>query len=107
MDLFSVNLMKEEDKIAFFKKIDKLSKKMFSDDELEKEWQLLLKSRKEYFINSLLPFNPKITYRILRYGLDKLIVPQNHFIKILNLIRCESHRDLLVNSLKKKIYSQN
>ena len=97
--------MEGKEKLEFMNRLSFLSNKISNDYELEKEWRSLIQSRKDYFISSFFPFNPKITSRILRYGLDKFFVPRKHFLKILNLVRCESHRDILINSFKEKFFN--
>ncbi len=101
---FQVNLMGEEQKIEFMKSVESFSSIILNDSMLKKNWLDFVQSRKEVFFNSLFPLNPKIASRLIKYGLDKFFVPQKHFIKLLNLIRCESHRDILINSLKEKYY---
>ena len=100
LDDFSIDLMEGNDKLEFLEKLKSLSEKISNDNELKQEWYKLIQNRKEYFIDSLFPFNPKITKRLLKFGLYKLFVPKNHFLKMIDLIRCESHRDILISSLK-------
>ena len=102
LDSYSVNLIEGGQDIEFMDRLNSLSKKITDDKMLEKEWEGLVQNKKDYFINSLFPFNPKITNRFVKYGLYKLFTPHWYFLKILDLIRCESHKDLLVSSLKEK-----
>ena len=99
---FQINLMEGEYKIEFMNKLSSFSKTISDDNELEKKWQEFIQTRTDSFISSLFPLNPKIVSRLVKLGLDKFFVPRKHFLKILNLIRCESHRDILINSLIKK-----
>ena len=102
LDNYSVNLMEEDQKLEFLNKLKSLSAKILNDNELKEEWHDLVQSRKEFFINSLFPFNSKVTNRLLKYGLYKMFTPKNHFVKMIDLIRCESHRDILLNCIKDK-----
>lgn len=106
MDNFRVDLMEGEQKKEFMNTLKSLSSTLLDDNELGKKWQNFLQTRKDLFINSLFPLNQKIVRRVVKYGLDRLFVPRKHFLKLLNLIRCESHRDILINSLKKKVFKK-
>ena len=99
---FQVELMTGEQKIEFIKDVKSLSLVIKDDHELEKKWADFIQSRKETFLISLFPFSLKVVRRLVKYGLDRFFVPQKHFLKLLNLIRCESHRDILISSLKEK-----
>ncbi len=100
---YSINYMEGEEKQKFMNTLKLLSYSIENDEELEEKWKNFLNYRNESFIYSLFPINPKIAYRLVKFGFDKLFVPKKHFLKILNLIRCESHRDILRSALKEKV----
>jgi poly-gamma-glutamate synthesis protein (capsule biosynthesis protein) len=104
IDNYRVDLMEGEQKSEFLDRLHSLSLTTMNDKELENKWREFLQKRKEVFISSLFPFNRKIVTRLLKYGLDRLFVPKKHFLRLMNLIRCESHRDILIMTMKEKYY---
>lgn len=97
-----IRLMKTDERIAFDNKIDKLNNIISNDERLSTEFEkYCLKVGKRYN-NYLEPHSN----RILRWLQKRKIFPSLISFKkrklILNLVRCESHRDILLNVLKNK-----
>ncbi|MBN2693523.1 CapA family protein [bacterium] len=104
IDSPTIKLLKNEDKNLFLNSIYNINKVIFDENLLLKEWNLFIESKKkEYLQYSLIPQN------FLRRVVNKLNLIKYFSLKmqkllLLNLIRCESHHELLKDVLKE---SQN
>lgn len=100
---FSINVIEGKDKSNFLIKLDNLSNTISDDKKLEDNWNNFASSRHDFYYSTLFPLHKKITYRLLKFGIEKLFLPKKHILKVLNLIRCESHRDIYIKTIKDKI----
>ena len=95
-------LMKGEDKKSFLKKLDSLSNIISDNEHLEAKWSEFCKTRANgYFYNLVSP------NRLIRRLVRKKVFRDSYFaekylLNILNIIRCQSHRDLIVESLERR-----
>ncbi len=84
-----------------------LSEAIKNNRMLRDKWNSFILSKKESYINSLSVLSPlsskyfKLLVRISR--INKIFVNKNHQKLLLNLIKCESHRDALICSIKEKL----
>ncbi|MBK8944275.1 MAG: CapA family protein [Ignavibacteriae bacterium] len=101
---FKVDVMERNEKTNFVNLIETLSTEITNDNVLQENWAKFCETRKDSFFNSLFPFNQRIVNKLTKFSIQSLFVPEKHFLKILNLIRCESHKDILIQSIKKKVY---
>ena len=84
----------------FNKQIEELNDKIKSDSKLKEEFNKLAKRRTKAYESYLLPNLPlfkSLYYRGYMSGISK---SQSRLL--LNLIRCESHRDILLKILENK-----
>jgi len=97
-----IKIMKESDKESFFKNIYNIKDIISNKTLLQNEWEKFVgKMTDSYFSNITIQsdFLRKVVHK-----LKLLKRPQREYSKrVLNIIRCESHRDILVRSLKKHI----
>jgi poly-gamma-glutamate synthesis protein (capsule biosynthesis protein) len=93
-----LRLLDDSDKSEFLKKIEDLSIIISQTELLQSRWEKFCMERKRDYNISLLPNN------ILRYLYYKKLLPQNMLFvdrsNLKNLIRCESHRDVLLTNLE-------
>jgi hypothetical protein len=103
-DGFQVNCLEGTEKKNFLDHLAKITEIILDDIKLELKWKEFVESRKINFHLSLIPISKKIAYRLINFKFFYKLIPDNYFIKLLNLIRCESHRDVLISTLKQKVY---
>jgi len=104
---YKVDVVKENEEINFKQKLKVLSNVVKDDLKLQQKWDEFIKLRTEMYLQSFLPLPERISSRLIKYSVFNKFLPEKYFVRILNLIRCESHRDLLVNILKNRIYKKS
>lgn len=95
-----INIMNKKDKEIFFENINNINDVISDETLLQNEWEKFVGKRAiGYFSNIVIQtdFLRKIILKLKLFKNPKKEYTQ----KMLNLIRCESHRDLLINSIKK------
>lgn len=95
-----LNLMKGEEKITFLKKVDSLSKTIGDDRLLNKEWQRFAESKKKNYVPALLNYRT-LKKKLYRKNIIKPDLNEAKIRTLLNYIRCESHREILIKILKR------
>jgi poly-gamma-glutamate capsule biosynthesis protein CapA/YwtB (metallophosphatase superfamily) len=103
---FKTTLPEASERNEIEKQLSKINKTLENPQELNHEWIKFLANR-ESMLNHFSPVNA-IPYRYLRSGLirlgiNKLFLKTRYLKTILNLIRCEAHRDVIIELLKKKL----
>jgi hypothetical protein len=95
-----VFLLSESEKQEFDIKLEKLNLILSDEKLLQEEWNLFSKKNRGNYIIAFESINARI-YRSLRHRkLLPGILSRKKKLDLLNLIRCESHRDLSIDSLK-------
>jgi hypothetical protein len=95
-----IRLMNEEEKIIFFSKINEINETITQPTILLEKWQEFIQTYEKWFICSFLPFNNNKMSALFDKLNLKLPYSKKNFVKQHNLVRCESHRDILLESLK-------
>ncbi|MDT0294043.1 CapA family protein [Mesonia ostreae] len=96
-----VRLLKAEEKKRFLKELNKINDVIQSEELLMNEWQKFVDFNIDQYLTLIQP-----TSRIVKAFQNRKILPKIFFTKernrllLLNLIRCESHREMLTNVLK-------
>lgn len=96
----SIELMHAEEKQMFLGKVEELSKVITDDTVLEDQWKKYIDSQKKAYNRSIY-----IKNRWLRKFVNRGILPDTLFYNqkyktlLINLIRCETHREILLDSL--------
>lgn len=99
----SIIIMKEVDKGAFFKKIDDINKVIADGNLLKQKWGEFVNLRKkEYLQYVFVPFY-FVRKFVGKLKLLKLFYSKKQNLLIYNLINCESHKELLRESLNEKL----
>ncbi len=97
-----VRLLNETEKKIFDEKISLLNTKISNDDILNQEFIKLIKSRKKNYLSILEPFTNKILLSLYHRGFIPSLISSREKRVLLNTIRCESHRDVLLKILMEK-----
>ncbi len=92
------------DKSIFSNRIDHLNKVLSDDVAFKKSWdEFCADKEKEILYNQFFPFQFKGMSRLAQLiPWQKVFIQKASLIQRLNRIRCESHRELLLNILKNK-----
>lgn len=96
----TVRALIPEERAEFDARISELNEVIRNDDLLERRWQQLLKQQRHYYRNISLISSP-----LLRKAVSKGWVKSSWFTSpqhttfLLNMVRCETHRDILISSL--------
>lgn len=103
---FTLSLLDSIEKDVVLKQISHLNSIIKNQVELEKEWNKFIQSQSET-INFLSPVNamPGIYFRAVlnRLGFNQLFMKKRYLSSILNHVRCEAHKDLIIEILKERI----
>lgn len=98
-----LQLKNGKDKEEFVQNLQKISERITDDTLLNSDWKEFLKSRNNSYFYRLFSLN-KLFGRLIRKKLFRGIVFNNKaLLQTLNIIRCQSHRDILIESLQDRI----
>src|SRR5690606_36538639 len=99
----SLRLMQGEDKEQFLYKINDLSKIIKDDDSFFKSWDDYLKTQRESY-KAMLFVQNKYIRKLMDMSLWPKIYFQSkaHKTLLTNLFKCETHREIMIETLKKK-----
>ena len=89
------------DEIKFHEQIKQLNQIITNPSELSLKWDSLVSRRKKGYINYIEPFDNIFVKVLRKLNLMPKFYSKNKKRILLNLVRCESHRDLLIDILKK------
>ncbi len=103
---FELNLLSKKEKVIVLEKIKILNQSIINEDELLKKWDEFAANNSKR-INTMSPINniknKYIKVVLKRIGINTLVLTKNYLIPVLNIIRCEAHRELLLKLLNNKI----
>ena len=98
-----VDLMEESKLHAFWKNIHSISESISDDNLLRHQYEKFVKLRSSALLSPFTPyFNEYLQLAAGRHYLPFLI-PKNKLAKMLGVIQCESHRDILIESMNDKL----
>lgn len=101
-----LTIMDETQKGLFFNRLNNLNNIISDDHLLKKEWKNYIQSQTNNYLMRFEFFSNRI-YRSLRYrNILPRMISKKRGLRLLNTIRCESHRDLSIASFQKLIESQ-
>ncbi len=104
---FQLSLLKDSAKKEVIAEIESYSQIINNEDELQRQWEKFIESKSQT-INmfsplAVLPWKfPKAFNKI---GFNRFLLRKNNLTRILNQIRCEAHRDVIISLLHKKLKS--
>ena len=98
-DSVGLALMKDADKKAMLKHLDKLNAIIADDTLLESEFNKYAATWKPVMNTWIQPYKGKIMAGLYKRGLLPSIITKNKKLLFTNLIRCEAHRDILLQSI--------
>jgi poly-gamma-glutamate synthesis protein (capsule biosynthesis protein) len=98
-DAVGLTLLKDEDKKAMMNHLDKLNVIIADDAKLEAEFQKYAKTWKAVMNTWIQPYKGKIMSSLYKRGLLPSIITKKKKLLYTNLIQCEAHRDILLQSI--------
>ena len=101
-----ISLLKNEKKETFEKELNKINQVIADPDSLEKMWSNYSSEKVTKYLSFLISF-PLVEKIIRKIGIKIPGFFVKHFVPILNLIRCEAHRDLMIAALDEFVASNN
>lgn len=96
-----LDLIREDEKDIFINRINKISESIHDPETINNEFNSLCNEKEIGYITNILSLNRIQRQFIKNKNLNNIIINKNNIRKILNIIRCESHRDCLINILEK------
>lgn len=100
-----IELCDELERSAFIKEIEQLNDIIKQETVLDDHWMKYLDNNRNIMYSALFSFNPalKKIAKTFPHHTRKIFI--NRLLSFLNIVRCESHRSLLIGSLER--YLQN
>jgi len=96
-----IELIQDKQKETFLNKINDYSEIIKDSNLLEEKWMEFCDSRKQEYLSSLLSLGKFRKQSLKTEKLSKLVLKRKRLMSLLNLIRCETHRDCILNNIEK------
>jgi hypothetical protein len=97
-----VHLLNKEDKLDFDKRLGELNEIIEDNERLEYEFLKFVQTKKKMYSHFLQPYTNKFLHKLYGHKLIPSALNEKKRMLYLNLIRCESHRDVILEILKQK-----
>ena len=98
-----VRPMSESEMKDFEKQLALLNQQIGNRQILDSKFQEFLKSKKQEYLSRIEPYSNKYILELFNRGFIPSLVSSHKKRFLLHLIRCEAHRDLIIDILKKEI----
>lgn len=98
-DEVGVFLFNEQDKKAMLQHLDKLNETIADDAKLQKAFDDYVLTWKPVMNTWIQPYKGKYLPSLYKKGLLPSIITKSKKLLFTNLVRCEAHRDILLNSI--------
>jgi poly-gamma-glutamate synthesis protein (capsule biosynthesis protein) len=98
-DQVGVSMVSSEEKKSFETHLEKLNAIIADDDQLQSAFDDYVQKWKPVMNTWIQPYKGKYLPSLYKKGLLPSIITKNKKLLFTNLIRCEAHRDILINSI--------
>lgn len=95
-----IEIMKGDAYDKFFKEVEEINEVIKCDSMLEKKWNELVQTKEREMISIVNIPCDFLRRLVMKLNLDNLFRKRKQKKLILNLVRCESHREVLLGSLR-------
>ena len=95
-----VYLLGEEERVVFFKDIDKLNLTVADDDLLKSSFLQMAKQKRDFIYGGFRPYTGRISNALYYRGLLPSFLSKKRLKAISAVLECESHNDVLLFNLK-------
>lgn len=103
-DTFRCSIVNEIENKDILRRVNDYSEILQNENELNKSWNEFAKFKSQEYLNYFSPMqyfnNRHIIAGLKKIKIDKLFMSKKHYKLILNIIRCESHKDGAMAALK-------
>lgn len=107
INTFQASLLKDKEKVNAFEEIQELNLTIAKEEQLQKKWEEFVQLKTKEYLNYLTPVNAignsYIRTVLNRLGIGSLFYNNQYLKLLLNLITCETHHNMLKQSIKLKI----
>jgi len=93
-------MMNKTEENKFLRRIEEYSRIINNPESLMENWIKFCNFRKLYYLSNLLSFNKLEKKLFKRRIFSKLFLKDKSLLLILNLLRCEAHREAMIEGLK-------
>ncbi len=101
---YRCSLANESKSVSILNRVEEISACLQNDVELEKAWQEYAKQMSPQYLNYFSPIqlfnNRYINYVIKKLNIERYLMSKSHYKLLLNIIRCEAHKDMAISTLK-------
>ncbi|UBM62462.1 CapA family protein [Candidatus Sulfidibacterium hydrothermale] len=104
---YRINILSNKEKKQFLDFFDYISKIILDKDQYEKKWKEFIRKKQNSYLKSLLPVNKYVFALLKRTGFINYIFNESFLMSLLNNIRCESHRENLIEIIKLNLYKDD
>ncbi len=102
---FKTKLSGNNEKVKTLEEVKNISDIINNKTELFQKWDAFINQKEKQYLNAFSPvhfFKTKyITSAVKKLRLHKLFMNKKHYKMMMNLIRCEAHKDATMDSIKK------
>ena len=95
-----LKILENTEREKFIDKIEKISKVITEYELLKEKWVEFCEQRKRSYLSSILSLGKFRKQLLKNNNLSKLILKRKRLMPLLNLIRCEAHRDCILNNIE-------
>lgn len=95
-----LRMMNRAERTIFDKKLEQFNLQIADPKRIESIFQEFVNSSKKNYLSLIEPYSNKYLSALFERGLLPSLITGEKRRTILNLVRCEAHRDLLINALK-------
>lgn len=97
----SIERLYESEVLQFKDKLDQLSEPLADAKRLEVIWEEFASQRFHSYLYSISPITKRIKQILWKLKVIQYLYPRRYVLRLLNHVRCESHRNLILYALKK------
>lgn len=102
--LFTLSLLINGEQQKILDGIEVINENILDEEKLKKKWQEFVNQKSNQYLNYFSPvqiFNNRyLTYFIKKLKLDNMLMSKEHYKLLQNVVRCEAHKDIALESLK-------
>lgn len=95
--------MNDKEAIYFNDRLKSLNQTLIDNREFEKQWQKVIEEKKSYYSNIISRFNNRYIKKLRKlYLVPNPSYNSKRALQLLNVIRCDAHRETMINILEKE-----
>jgi len=99
--VFGIRLLSDKERDTFNNKLQNLNNIISNDDLLEDHFNDFVKKKEKQYWDYLKPYSSRVLNYLFRKGLLPTFISKSKQMLLLNLVRCEAHRDVVLKILDK------